>query len=107
VTAHPATDLARRLEAFVTERFPFALAPVRAAFDVSKGVVRADQPWREALRTRFAAELRSRANNVAPTDPIETTPGVTASARFQAAVDELVDACDGFLHRDEIRASLT
>ena len=107
MSAHPATDLARRLEAFVAERFPFALAPVRAAFDASKGTIRPDPPWHEALRAKFAAELRARLGNVAPTDPIETTPGVAALARFQAAVDELTDACDGFLRRDEIRTSLT
>jgi 2-oxoisovalerate dehydrogenase E1 component len=107
VSAHPATDLARRLEAFVTERFPFALAPVRAAFDASKGTIRPDPPWHEALRAKFAAELRARLGNVAPTDPVETTPGVAALARFQAAVDELADACDGFFRRDEIRTSLT
>ena len=107
MSGHPAIDLARRLEAFVTERFPFALAPVRAAFDASKGTIRPDQPWHDALRARFGAELRSRLGNVAPTETVETTPGVTAAARFQAAVDEFADACDGFLHRDAIRASLT
>ena len=104
---HPATELARRLEAFVTERYPFAVAPVRAAFDSCKGAVRADQASFDALRTAFEAALRSRLQNVAPTERMETTPGVDAPARFQLATDELVEACDGFLHRAAIRASLT
>ena len=36
-----------------------------------------------------------------------TTRTVTGAERFSAAVDELADACDGFLRRAAIRASLT
>jgi 2-oxoisovalerate dehydrogenase E1 component len=104
---HPATDLARRLEAFITERFPFALAPVRAAFDSCKGSVRGDAASLEALRERFGAELRGRLKNVAPTEQFETTPGVDAPRRFEIAIDELVGACDAFLRRAAINESLT
>jgi 2-oxoisovalerate dehydrogenase E1 component len=103
----PATDLARRLEAFVTERFPFAIAPVRAAFDACKGAVGLDEASLDALRGKLESELRTRLQNVAPAERIETTPGVEAPQRFQSAVDELVQACDGFLRRAAIRASLT
>ena len=106
-SVHPATDLARRLEAFVTERFPFAVAPVRAAFDASKSSFNSDEASLEPLRTAFEAALRTRLQNLAPTEHMETTPGVEAPERFQLAIDELVDACDGFLHRAAIRASLT
>jgi 2-oxoisovalerate dehydrogenase E1 component len=106
-SVHPATDLARRLETFVIERFPFAVAPVRAAFDVCKGSVRAELTSLEAVRTAFEKELRARLKNVAPSDPAETTPGVDARERFDHAVNELVMACDGFLRRAELRASLT
>jgi 2-oxoisovalerate dehydrogenase E1 component len=104
---HPATDLARRLEAFVTERFPFAVAPVRAAFDACKGAFKADDPALDALRQAFQRELRTRVQNVAPSERIETTPGIEAPQRFQHAVEDLVSACDGFFHRAAIRASLT
>ena len=106
-SVHPATDLARRLEAFVVERFPFAVAPVRAAFDACKGSVRPDEASLELLRATFEAALRTRLQNLAPTERIETTPGVEAPQRFQLATEELVDTCDGFLHRAAIRASLT
>jgi 2-oxoisovalerate dehydrogenase E1 component len=106
-SVHPATDLAHRLEAFIFERFPFAAAPVRAAFDACKSSVRADEAALDALRSSFAAELRTRLQNVAPFERIETTPGVEAPQRFQQAVDELIAACDGFLRRAAIRASLT
>jgi 2-oxoisovalerate dehydrogenase E1 component len=106
-TVHPATDLAQRLEAFVTERYPFAVAPVRAAFDACKGSVRLDEASIETLRQTFARELRGRLNNIAPTERVETTPGVEAPQRFQQAIDELTAACDGFLRRTALRASLT
>jgi 2-oxoisovalerate dehydrogenase E1 component len=106
-STHPATDLARRLEAFITERFSFALAPVRAAFDSCKGSVRGDAASLDAVRERFAVELRNRLKNVAPTEPFETTPGVEAPKRFEQAIDELADACDGFLRRAALRESLT
>jgi 2-oxoisovalerate dehydrogenase E1 component len=106
-SVHPATDLARRLEAFVVERFPFAVAPVRAAFDSCKGSVRPDEAGLDALRPTFESALRTRLQNLIPSERVDTTPGVDASVRFQLAVDELVDACDGFLRRAAIRASLT
>jgi 2-oxoisovalerate dehydrogenase E1 component len=37
----------------------------------------------------------------------ETTPGVSVSERLHHAVAEVVDACDGFLRREAITASLT
>jgi len=103
---HPATDLGRRLEAFVVERFPFAVAPVRAAFDACKGSIRADEASLDALRATFEAALRARLQNLAPTEHVETTPGVDAPQRFQLAIEDLVDACNGFLRRAAIRASL-
>jgi 2-oxoisovalerate dehydrogenase E1 component len=106
-SVHPATDLARRLEAFVVERFPFAVAPVRAAFDACKSAVRPDEASLDALRATFEAALRTRLQNLAPTERIETTPGVEAPERYQRAIEELVEACDGFLRRAALRASLT
>jgi 2-oxoisovalerate dehydrogenase E1 component len=106
-SVHPATDLASRLEAFITERHPFALAPVRAAFDACRGAVRGDEASIDAVRAGFASELRARLGNVAPIERFETTPGVEAPQRFEAAIDELVQACDGVLRRAAIRASLT
>ena len=106
-SVHPATDLARRLEAFVVERFPFAVAPVRAAFDACKSAVRPDEASLDALRATFEAALRTRLQNLAPTERVETTPGVEAPLRYQRAIEELVEACDGFLRRAALRASLT
>jgi 2-oxoisovalerate dehydrogenase E1 component len=106
-TVHPATDLARRLELFIVERFPFAVAPVRAAFDASKAAFRPEDASYAALRSAFADALRTRLQNLAPTERVETTPGVEAPARFATAIDELADACDAFFRRAALRASLT
>ncbi len=107
-TAHiGAAGLASRLVMFVTERCPFAASAVSAALE-ALGI--ADEPTEgsiDVLRPRFAAELRGRLSGIAPTEAGETTPGVSAQERFSTAVDELVDACDGFLRRAALRASLT
>ena len=104
---HPATEVARRIETFVLERFPFAVAPVRASFDACKSIVALEADALDRTREKFEKELRGRLANIAPTEQIETTPGVPAAERFQRAVEELVSACDGFLRRAAIRASLT
>lgn len=97
--------LGARLGAFVLERFPFAH---RAAIEVIAGVTRsepADAAAIDALRPLFARALRDRLR--APADVPDPVPGAPAANRWRAAVDALVDACDGFLRRAAIRASLT
>ena len=80
---HPATELARRLEAFVIERYPFAVAPVRAAFDACKG--RSGPTKRRSTRCARPSQPRSAAGcrTWLPTERLETTPGVEAPERFQ------------------------
>ena len=94
-TADSATSsLALRFAAFVTERHPFAARVAAEAFETAgaDGVL---------------PELRRRALALAPRDAGETTPGVTAVSRFDTALDELIQDCEGFLRRAAIRASLT
>ena len=63
----------------------------------------------EALRAPFRRELARRLYHAltAPDGIDETTPGVSAVKRLEQARAEIVDACDGFLAREAIRASLT
>jgi 2-oxoisovalerate dehydrogenase E1 component len=87
-----------RLEAFVLERFPFALGAVQRAAS------RVPQPaTRDALTRTLETELRA----LDVRDLAETTPGVAAVARWRDAVKELFDAIDGFFAREAIGASLT
>ena len=96
VDARAGTALAARLGAFVTERFPFALDLVLASFDAAGAE---SGPFRAELTRRFAA---------APPAPLpDTTPSVTAESRRARAIDELADACEGFLRREAIKASLS
>jgi 2-oxoisovalerate dehydrogenase E1 component len=100
--------IAGRLASFVVERYPFALAPVQEALE-GAGATRIgerDAAALDALRPRFRQEL-ARHLSFDETDLPETTPGTTAAARFGAAREELLDACDGFLRREAIAASLT
>ena len=107
VTGTAVPTVAERFVAFITERFPFALDDVRAAFDAAGGSRAVDEASIEDVRGRLGAELRTRLRQKVPANVDETTPGVTGAARFAAAVEELVDACDGVLRRSAIRASLT
>jgi 2-oxoisovalerate dehydrogenase E1 component len=98
---HPATtartEVAARLCAFVLERFPFALPVVRQALQ------RADVGERERFRRELVRALRL----LDVADLPEPTPGVAPEQRRDAARVELIEACDGFLARDAIAASLT
>jgi 2-oxoisovalerate dehydrogenase E1 component len=101
--------LASRFAAFIAERYPFALRDVIDAFEA---IARGRDPQgeaaidalRPALRRELTQRLRSRA---VPPDLPETTPGTSAQTRLEQASTELLDACDGFLRRSAIEASLT
>ena len=110
-TAPSISTLGRRFGAFVTERYPFALAPAVEAFEAvsQSGTPAAASPALDEFATRFAPELRKRLSpeSFPLSDLSEPTPAVTAAARFETAVDELIDGCEGFFAREAIRASLT
>ena len=100
--------LDRRLAAFVGERHPFALGPAIEAFTL----VCPRDPGREsadidALREPFARELTRLLAGAPPDGLPEATPGVSVGQRLTLAKRELADACDGFLRREAIAASLT
>src|SRR3954453_5194903 len=105
--ASAAADLAARFAAFVLERHPFGAAAAIAAFDRSGGPDAHSAPEIEQVRASIAGELASRMRALAPRDVGETTPGVPGERRYAQAVTELTEACDGFLRRAAIRASLT
>jgi 2-oxoisovalerate dehydrogenase E1 component len=106
VGARPA--LAARFAAFVAERFPFALERAIRAFE---SVCRAD-PGRdpaslETLRRPLSEALARGLDGAAPEGIPDTTPRVSAAERLRKARADLLDACDGFLAREAIAASLT
>src|SRR5947208_8838405 len=103
------TGLASRFGAFVAERYPFALAEAADALDAVVGgrSLRTEaelEALRPALRRELSRRLESRPM---PAGLAETTPGIGADARLAQAHRELLDACDGFLRRAAIEASLT
>jgi len=79
------------LPCFLLERYPFALA----AFHRAEGDL-----------SRFRLELEREFVPLAASLP-DPTPRVSASTRAQQAVDEVLDACEGFQRREAIAASLT
>src|SRR5256885_8838665 len=118
-TARKAGLLAR-FAAFVAERHPLALRPAVTALDMATGGQSIDEreaaaidALRDPLRrilvqtlTDFLSPDVSAAQKLQGSVP-ETTPGVSVSERLHLAVNEVVDACDGFLLREAIAASLT
>src|SRR5262245_22109663 len=105
------SGLASRFAAFVAERHPFALPYAIDAFEAAglgaikgRDAVKLDAA-RPALRRALAKSLYDQV--AAPDGIAETTPGTAAAKRLEQARAELVDACDGFLRRAAIEASLT
>jgi len=103
------TGLAARFGAFVAERHPLALSSALDAFDTAaSGMEPQAEADIEALRPALHRELTRRLQASAlPEGLPETTPRNTAAVRLAHAHAELVDACDGFLRRAAIKASLT
>ncbi|HEU4937648.1 MAG TPA: thiamine pyrophosphate-dependent enzyme [Vicinamibacterales bacterium] len=97
----------REFGAFILERYPFAATSAREALAAATGAAPVLESGIDRLRDPFAREFRARLQRLAPIDLADPTPGVTASRRFAQAIDDIVDACDGFFRRAAIRASLT
>jgi hypothetical protein len=105
------TGLGSRFAAFVAERHPFALPYAIKAFESAglssikgRDAVKLDAA-RPVLRRALAKALYD--HLTAPEGIAETTPGTSALKRLEQARAEVVDACDGFLRRAAIEASLT
>ena len=102
-------EIGSRFGAFVAERYPHAL---RLAIDVFEEVLGDAPRWDEAAlnaaRPVLRAGLERRLAAWSPPATIaDTTPGVSAELRLAQARQELVAACDGFLRRAALQASLT
>jgi 2-oxoisovalerate dehydrogenase E1 component len=96
--------------AFVAERYPLALAAALEAMDAVRRAAGAEDAGAiEALRAPFRRELAKRLSEAltAPDGIPDTTPGTSVRTRFEQARTEILDACDGCLAREAIRASLT
>ena len=102
-----AETLRREFGAFVLERYPFAATSAREALAAVTGAAPVLESGIDRLRDPFAREFRARLQRLAPIDLSDPTPGVSAKQRFEQALEDIVKACDGFLRRAAIRASLT
>ena len=116
VLASARMSLRARFAAFVAEKHPFALRPAVAALEQALAGRELDErdgfvldALREPLR-RLLEQVLSEAliPSVAIDDAIpDTTPGTSINQRLNHAVLEVIDACDGFLRREAIAASLS
>ena len=103
------TGIASRFGAFVAERYPFALEQALDALEAAAGGAEPrSEAEIDALRPAVRRELmrRLRAREL-PEGLPDTSPRTPVSLRLAQAHAELADACDGFLRRAAIEASLT
>jgi len=102
--------LAARFAAFVAERHPAALERAAKAFAAATRATKggaSQSKTLEALRKPLRVALRKALQVSIPRGAGETTPGVPARARLRHEEETIFDACDGFVRREAIRASLT
>src|SRR5215472_13968538 len=102
-------SLAGRFGAFVLERYPLALAAALEALDAvcSAGFPGREPAALEAMREPLRRELARRLPSSIPPGLPETTPGTSAGERLALERQAVVEACDGFLRREAVAASLT
>ncbi|MGN6184557.1 MAG: alpha-ketoacid dehydrogenase subunit alpha/beta [Thermoanaerobaculia bacterium] len=80
-----------RFAAFLAEKYPFAARTALRAFDSGD---------RNAVASALREELQLGELG-------EVTPGTSSETRAQQAIDEIIEAIDGFFRREEIASSLT
>ena len=103
-------SLADRFGAFIAEKYPFALRRAAIVFDqvlAAYGYPGDDPRKLEALRKPLASAIHQAFDEPLAAELPETTPAVSADTRERQAREELAEACDGFLRREAIVASLT
>ena len=101
------SSLRDRFLVFIAEQQPFAGPLAETAWDkaVKREPKSADEV--EKLRVPLTRALRAAVSWTKLPAGTETTPGVQARERLAQAEESLVEACDGFLHREAIARSLT
>jgi 2-oxoisovalerate dehydrogenase E1 component len=95
------------LLAFVIERYPFALPIVERALDSCPPPEKASNSALDRFRVSFRKALGNHAAEIQLGGVPDPTPGITARERLNHAREDLLEACDGFLAREAIAASLT
>jgi 2-oxoisovalerate dehydrogenase E1 component len=103
--------LASRFGAFVAEQHPSLVRLVLEVFEGSGGskLKPRDKAGLDALRPVFRRELASRLyKEMSGGEKLdETTPGVSAIRRLEQGRAQVLEACEGWLQREAIVASLT
>jgi 2-oxoisovalerate dehydrogenase E1 component len=103
--------LTSRFVAFVAERHPESFERAAKAFAAVLSKTKRSSAGRfetmDAMRKPLRAALRKALGLKAPRGANETTPGIGTATRLRQAEEAIVDACDGFLRREAIRATLS
>ena len=111
VELHKLTGISGRFGAFVAERHPLALADALEAFEAASRHADSPRPSAISMRCgrRFGRSLPAGCPHAPsrPPDLARLRPARSAEDRLEQAHRDVVDACDGFLRRAAIEASLT
>jgi 2-oxoisovalerate dehydrogenase E1 component len=97
-----------RFTAFAIEHFPGSFEILRAVFEKVARGLSGDGPSADALeglRAPLADALRRALPSRVPRGTPEATPGVDPAQRLSSGIEEIVEACDGFLAREALAAS--
>lgn len=104
-------SLTSRFGAFVAEQHPAVLRLALEVFEATGGgkLKPRDKTGLEGLRPVFRRELASRLyRELSGGEALdETTPGVSGIRRLEQARAQIAEACDGWLQREALSASLT
>jgi 2-oxoisovalerate dehydrogenase E1 component len=104
VSSQLKNDFAR----FVADRYPFALDAAVRAFDAAGGLRVSTPADLNAFRRELSRQLNLALSVLEPhiRGLGDVTPRVPAERRFEQAVEEIVESCDGFVERQAILRSL-
>jgi 2-oxoisovalerate dehydrogenase E1 component len=103
----PTVSLGQRLRSFVLERYTFALRIVECALDSCPPPANVSHSAIDTYRAAFRKALDDHSASIDIGGAPDPTPGTSAQERLNQAREELLDACDGFLAREALAASLT
>ncbi|MGE5813188.1 MAG: thiamine pyrophosphate-dependent enzyme [Acidobacteriota bacterium] len=101
--ARPAlTQLKQDFTRFVADRYPFALEAAVRAFEAAGGGRVTSAADLQALRRELSRQLNLSLSTLDQhvRELGEITPRVSPERRLEQAIEEIVEACDGFLERE-------
>ena len=102
-------QLKQHFTRFVADRYPFALEAAVRAFDAAGGARAGSAEDLEGFRRQLSRELNQALSGLEhhAQEIGDVTPRVPGERRLEQAIEEIVEACDGWAARQAIARELT